>query len=537
MARLVAAALCALVGVLSLILVISALSVAGTDDVTETTPHRVADGTYAFVLDEQIVPFTNTTATIRASSDKQLMMASGNGVDTDSYLTGVQHEQISDVKFPGELVTRVVAGQPQPEAPADTRDWWVDRKIGQNVSTSFDVDGTPQTVVITPTGTDTNLDGTTVVVAMQVRGVLAFCLMGVALSILMFALAFATYVWWRNDQPRPGKRAGKRAGRRAGKRTGGVLAVSALVLSGCGLPVAKPETPEIVQYSRPGIRRGEAAEYMQNYSDRLGAALAGDPKELDAIQTGPLLDRTRAEMAIAEASDTDLKAPRFDQVLAGSNRFTSYPMWFMAFGHVDKKDAGTQAMLVRRENASSEWIAVQSLFVPENQVPGFEVDEEGSVQQAPADFSSTIDSVSQGLAEYLSDGDQKHLTDAGGKAQGDAFKEFRAYVGSYKTGENAFDTVESECRVYDAVDLKQYTLKTLDGAVGFGEVRCTLTLEVPAEFAVTLPKAVQAVNTSDERGNRVIIDASVPILVRQSGETVNVIGSDWFLLESRMEEN
>lgn len=100
MVRLVLSGLSALVGVLSLILVISALSVVGFDDVTQTKPHKVSDGTYAVVFDQQNIPFTKTTATVSATSDEPIMLGVANGVDSSSYLTGVKHEEITEVKFP-----------------------------------------------------------------------------------------------------------------------------------------------------------------------------------------------------------------------------------------------------------------------------------------------------------------------------------------------------------------------------------------------------------------------------------------------------
>lgn len=560
MVRLVISGLSALVGVLSLILVFSALSVAGVDEVTETTPHKVADGSYAVVFDQQTVPFTNTTATIRATSDKPIMLGVANGVDSSSFLTGVKHEEITEVKFPKDITTRVVAGQDAPAKNAESRDWWIDTTTGTEVSRSFDVDGTPQTVVIAPTGDNKNLDGTTVQLFMQVRGVLAFCLMGIALAILSFAVAVALFMWWRNDQPRIKKKTNvsgnqdsenssvistPRVAHRKRQASGyarralsvGALALtSGLVLSGCGLPVAQPQHPHIEKYTRPGVRQGEASQFLESYSDRLDKSLDGDQKTLDQLQTGPLLDRTRAEIAVAEKTDTNLSSPKFSSVLAGSPEFDKYPMWFMAFGEVDKKDAGTQALVVTRESATDDWTVVQGLFLKNDQVPGFEVDENGAVARAPGEFSAQTGTASDAVAKYLSDGEKKHLADAKVTPEGDGFDEFRKYVDGYTSGDNKFDKVDTTCKTYDQVKLDQYALETTDGAVGFGEVRCEITLEVPPEYAVTLPEAVKAVQTSDEDGNRVIIDTSVPLMVRKT-DTLKVIASSWFLLESRTEKN
>lgn len=557
MIRLVLSGLSALVGVLSLILVISALSVVGFDDVTQTKPHKVADGTYAVVFDQQNIPFTKTTATISADSDQPIMLGVANGVDTSSFLTGVKHEEITEVKFPRDIITRSVAGESQPAKTAQSRDWWIDTTEGTHVSRSFDVDGTPQMVMIAPTGENTNLDGTTVRISLEVKGVLAFCLLGIALSVIAFAVAFALFMWWRNEQPRVKKKTnvghnskGAEVASGSGiaqrvrapfkKRTargvGALAAVMAVTLSGCGLPVAQPQQPEIEKYTRPGIRQGEASKFLQNYSDQLDEALKGDHKKLDQIQTGPLLQRTRAEVAIAEKTEGELSSPRFSSVLAASPNFEKYPMWFMAFGSVDKKKAGSQALLVTRESATEEWTVTQALFVPDDQVPGFSVDEGGSAQRAPGGFSKKLADASDVVSAYLSDGKKEHLDDAKIQAEGEAFADFRKYVDDYSKGDNKFDKVKTECKPYEDVNLAAYTLATTDGAVGFGEIRCTLTLEVPAEYAVTLPKAVEAVKTTEEKGNRVIIETSVPFMVREA-DGVKAVGTGWFMLESRTEKN
>ena len=557
MVRLVLSGLSALVGVLSLILVISALSVVGFDDATQTKPHKVSDGTYAVVFDQQNIPFTKTTATISATSDEPIMLGVANGVDSSSYLTGVKHEEITEVKFPRDITTRSVAGEGQPAKKAQSRDWWIDSTEGTHVSRSFDVDGEPQTVVIAPTGDNPNLDGTTVNISVEMKGVLAFCLLGIALAIIAFAVAFALFMWWKNEQPRVKKKtnvardakgaevsAGSRIAQkvraasknRTARGVSALVVVTAVSLSGCGLPVAQPQQPEIEKYTRPGIRQGEASKFLKDYSDKLDEALKSDHKKLDQIQTGPLLQRTRAEVAIAEKSDGKLSSPRFSSVLAASSNFEKYPMWFIAFGAVDKKDAGSQALLVTRESATEEWTVTQALFVPDDQVPGFEVDEGGSAQLAPGGFTMKLSDTSAAVAKYLSDGKKEHLDGAKITTEGDAFSDFRKYVDSYSKGDNKFDKVKTECKPYEDVNLAKHALKTTDGAVGFGEIRCSLTLEVPAEYAVTLPKAVEAVKTTEEKGNRITIETSVPIMVRD-GKDTKAVSTGWFLLESRTEKN
>ncbi|AOP54393.1 hypothetical protein [Brevibacterium aurantiacum] len=42
------------------------------------------------------------------------------------------------------------------------------------------------------------------------------------------------------------------------------------------------------------------------------------------------------------------------------------------------------------------------------------------------------------------------------------------------------------------------TLSTEHGAIGMGEVRCTMTIEVPDDYSVDLGDTIEAVKTNDK---------------------------------------
>src|SRR5699024_7509717 len=127
-------------------LVISALSVVGTDEITETPSFEVEDGAYAVVLDEAIVPYSGSSVTVSAKNSKgtELFIGTANGVDADSYLDGVAQEQISDVTFPKETAHRFLPGQSKPEAAIVDRDWWISPATGKSGSETFDPDAQPR---------------------------------------------------------------------------------------------------------------------------------------------------------------------------------------------------------------------------------------------------------------------------------------------------------------------------------------------------------------------------------------------------------
>lgn len=570
MLRLILAALCAVIGLAVTALAVSAVAVTGTDDVTATEPFTVADGTYAIVLDEQQVPYEGTTATITAESDTELFIGTASGVDTENYLTGVAHETITGVEFPGALSHRSVPGEPQPVTAAATRDWWLASDTGTTVSHRFDLDAEPQMIVIAPADPETTLDGTTVSLSMDVKGVFGVSLLGFGLAVLAFGLAaFLLLRWWNTrlrpppkfpknkgkgtrkgsgERPAPTRRSGGRTRsgertrsggrtRRLGATAAGASAM-ALVLSGCTqlpLPIAQPAEAEFTPYERPALRPGDAGAFMTDYTESLDATLAGDQEELDLIQTGPLLGRTRAEVLIAQAEEQTLSAVAFTEVVAGGPMFDEYPMWFIGFGDPGEGES-VQAMLVTRESAAEDWKAAQSLFVPREAVPTLLAGGDGAVPTAPEAHQDVSAAAATQLDGFLETGTLPE-SPVEFAYPTDTFSSFREYVDQFSEGDNAFEDVGVTCEPYTEVPLSTLALETEAGAVSFGEVQCTITLSVPGDFSIDMGTAVEAVMTSDGGGNTVQIDASLPYLLTSAGAENTVYGSDWFLLSSQTSED
>lgn len=213
MIRVAIGTLCTLAGIVLAALSVSALSVVGTGEVTSTEPFTVTDGAYAVVLDEAIVPFEKTDATLTVESDQELFLGTANGVDVDDYLTGVAHEEITDVDFPRTAIHRSVAGDPVPVSAAPTRDWWTHTDTGMSVSHTFDLDAEPQVVLVAPAEEDGTLAGAQVTLSMDVREVLGLSLAGFAGAVALVGVgAFYLLRWWFGRfRPMP-KRTGRGAG-------------------------------------------------------------------------------------------------------------------------------------------------------------------------------------------------------------------------------------------------------------------------------------------------------------------------------------
>ena len=554
------------------VLVVSALSVVGTDEVTETEPFKVKDGAYAVVLDEAIVPYSGTDVTVQAANadGKELFLGTANGVDADSFLDGVAQEQISDVAFPSTVEHRFIPGDDAPEATIKDRDWWVSQDTGATVSKTFDLDADPQVLVISAADPDENLDSTTVTLEMRVAGVLAMSLIGIAMGILLAGFAAFFFLRWFNSRIRPEKKNGPSGrgpdpeptdghtddghtnvsdagrngqgpprrrdlrSRRSFRIATAATLTSGLALSGCtALPVAQPHSPDITPYERTAMRPGEAGKFMTDYTESLDKILKDGGTDLESIQGAPLIERTRAQIQIADKAKQELRAPNFSEVVAGSPSFTEYPMWFYAFGTTEGDEKLTQVQLATRESASTEPLVRTAAYIPSDQVPTLMADGTGAVTPGPKEFSEEMTTSADQVSKFLVDGKADDAAADGLKEGG--FKDFRDYLGGLRGDDSGFDKVDVECKPYEKLDFTSMTLSTEHGAIGMGEVRCTLTIEVPDDYSLDLGDTVEAVKTNDKDGNTVKVDTAHPYVLLKTEDDLSAVATDWNVLSSRIE--
>ncbi|RBP68012.1 hypothetical protein DFO66_101236 [Brevibacterium sanguinis] len=537
------------------VLVGSALSVVGTDEVSETPPFTVSEGAHAIVLDEAIVPYSGTDATLEATAanGQELFIGTASGVDVDSYLDGVAQVQISDVRFPDEAVHRSIPGEPAPEAPVAEQDWWTSKDTGNSVAKTFNLDADPEVLVIAPADPEQSLEGTTVTMKMRVEGVFGWSLIGIAVAIILFGAALYFGLRWWNGRIRPKKKDMNSSddharqpdparsappGQRAAKRTRtmriGTTAVlaSGLALSGCGvLPIAQPADPHITPYERTAVRPGEAGKYMTEYTESLDQILADGGTGLERIQGAPLIDRTRAQIQIAKKAKQKLAAPNFTEVVAGGPSFEEYPMWFYAFGTTDGDEKMTQIQLVTRESAAARPIVRAASYIPAEQAPTLLANGRGAVETAPKDFTDSLAPSADTIAKYLVDG--KADKSLGGLEEG-GFTSFRDYLGELRGKESGFDQVDAKCSPYTDLDFASMTLKTEAGAIGMGEVRCTLTIKVPQDFSLDLGDTIEAVKTNDKDGDTVEVDTAHPYVLVESADALTAMSVDWDIISSRV---
>lgn len=572
------------------VLVVSALSVVGTDEVTESEPFTVKDGAYAVVLDEAIVPYAGTSVTVEAENSEgtELFVGTANGVDTDSILDGVAQEQVSNVEFPNTLEHRYIPGDAEPEAAITDRDWWISKDTGEKVAKTFDLDADPQVLVISAANDGESIEGTTVSLKMRVEGVLALSLIGIALGIILAGFGAYFFLRWFNGRIRPEKKSTKARpstrgsgpgdghgggtdtdatfadgtntgrvqssrlvknpgganpapprrqnarGRRSMRAVTAAALTSGLALSGCSaLPVAQPHSPDITPYERTALRPGEAGDFMTGYTEALDKTLKDGGTDLEKIQGEPLIDHTRAQMQIAEKAKQKLRAPNFSEVVAGSPSFSEYPMWFYAFGTSKGDKKLTQVQLATRESAAADPIVRTASYIPTDQMPTLMADGNGSVKPGPEGFDKEMTTAEDQVSTFLVDG-KAGKGDADGLKEG-GFKDFRDYLGDLRGKDSGFDKVDISCKPYEKLDFTAMTLSTEHGAIGMGEVRCTMKIEVPDDYSVDLGDTIEAVKTNDKEGNTVKVDTAHPYVLMKTGDQLSAVATDWNVLSSRME--
>lgn len=573
MIRLILAALSLVLGLVAGGLSVSALSVVGTDDVTETAPLTLDSAAHGIVFNQGLVPFEQTTATVhvKAPEGNEVFLGTANGVDATSYLTGVAHEEITSVEFPQALGHRFVAGDTTPKSSAQSRDWWLDTSTGPEVSRTFEVgpDAPQNMVVVLPADMTSTLEGAQVWATMSTDGVFGFSLLGLAIALLLIGVAIFLFLHWRNSRPGvrrrrrararaaaeegvgarspgtsatagvrgPGQR-DRRSSARRGRSFAALVLVPAFAVAGCTpLPVAQPHTPILTPAERPAVREGEAAAFLERYNWVLDEALSGGSWDVDTTMYGPLLERTRAEMAIAEAGGSEASAVPFAQVSAGGPVFSEYPMWFFAFAEPTPDSENVQVMLATRESAADDWKVPQALFIPRDQMPVLLADGAGGVEPAPKSHVATAEKVWAQLEEYLETGKVAELDGVTIQYPTNAFTSFREYVEEFTGEDSDFDSVDVQCTPYAGFDFSQYALSTESGSIAVGEMRCSITFSVLPDFALDLGEQIDAVMTTGDEGNIVTINTSLPLFINVgSDDVVRVSSPDWFLLSAETRE-
>lgn len=317
-----------------------------------------------------------------------------------------------------------------------------------------------------------------------------------------------------------------------------MTASAGLLLSACA-DMPRPSRPELTPYERPAVRQGEAAQFLTTYASELDAALGEDPEALEPLQANPLLERTTAEMRIAQATDRSLGAVGYTDVVAGGPVVDGYPLWYIAFATPDQappsadEDAApadeVQAMLVRRDSAAEDWKVVESIFVPADAQPTILADESGAVSTAPEAHTEAAARVTEQAAEYLQTGEVPD----GAPAFPDAgFQDFRDYIDELGAEDTGFSDVGAECAPDTEAGVADYALATEGGGVSFAEVRCTITVNVPESYYVDLGEDIDAVMSTDDEGSTITITVGQPLLATTQGEEISVYSPGWFMLES-----
>ena len=200
MIRLLSAGLLTLVGILGLVLVTSALSVVGFDGQARTEVMTADGRSRAVMLDQQLIPVTNAVAEVSVESDSPVFIGTANGVDVRSYLSGTAHDEATEIDLPGKIHHRFVAGGDSLPTDPESRDWWIAQETGTSQKVRLGLDSNPQMVVVAAQEGD--LSDVEITVTVDAPGVVPLALIGLAVTVMVFAVAAWLFLTWRQDQPK-----------------------------------------------------------------------------------------------------------------------------------------------------------------------------------------------------------------------------------------------------------------------------------------------------------------------------------------------
>ncbi|WP_350276049.1 hypothetical protein [Kribbella sp. HUAS MG21] len=351
---------------------------------------------------------------MRSASGAPVFVGVGRDFDVASYLKGVGHTKLVQVRFPVALTTQDEKGTAGPLTAPATLDWWVAKANGAGTqSLTWPIADGPYDLVIM------NADGKTapdvrVTLGIEIPKAFTTALTVFALGIVLLAIGILLILFRRRpnrpipqphstvppqQQPRP-------TGAPLRRIMVAGLAVSAL--TGCA---AVPQQDTVQSLTRPAVSTEAAAAAIKRYDEVSNAAnKRRDDKLIATVETGDLLRLTQASYTIDRVLDKagkNLPKPTTHvKPSIGAPTYGGYPMYFVsAAGMSAHKDYKTLD-LWERKTAGSPWLMKHSLY-PENKVklPGLE----GLRPLAAADHGKLAvppAAAAAALAEYLNVGAQ-----------------------------------------------------------------------------------------------------------------------------------
>ena len=359
--------LLALLGLLvSIVGAALAFWVVGPDDTVKSGEQHLTSKGLAIFSAPDLLDLHGPTLHVDVHSTKgqPVFVGVARDFDVTSYLKGVAHSELVELKFPIALTSQEKKGEAGPLAAPDGLDWWVAKASGAGTqSLEWPIADGPYEVVIMgadgKTAPDVQAD-----FGIEIGGAFLLSLLVLLIGLLLLAGGVLLMFFRRRpaaptavqppateqqpvDQP---------VSQTAGplRRVAAVSVVVALATSGCSVI---PEQDTVKSLTRPAITNDAAVALIKHYNEVNNKANSRfDEKLIGTVEGGSLLRQSQAgykiDRTLKNKADT---AFTYNQPKIGAPSYGSYPMQFVTSAVVSDNKEYRHLGVWTRASAGSPW--------------------------------------------------------------------------------------------------------------------------------------------------------------------------------------
>jgi uncharacterized membrane protein len=359
-----------LLALLGLLVTIGGAAVAfwvvGPDDTVQSGEQHLTSKGLAIFSSSELLDLHGPTLHVdaRSTNGKPVFVGVARDFDVTSYLKGVAHSELTELKFPIALTSQERKGEAGPLAAPDGLDWWVAKANGAGTqSLEWPIADGPYEVVIMgadgKTAPDVQAD-----FGIEIGGAFLLALLVLLVGLLLLAGGVLLMFFRRRPaaptaitQTQPHTVEQQPVGQSVGplSRVAAVTVVVALATSGCS---AIPAQDTVEKLTRPAITNDAAVALIKHYNEVNNKANSlRDDKLIGSVEGGNLLRQSQAGYKIDRALKTKATKPfTYTEPVVAAPSYGSYPMQFVESATVSDSKDYRHLGVWTRASAGSPWL-------------------------------------------------------------------------------------------------------------------------------------------------------------------------------------
>lgn len=305
-------------------------------------------------------------------------------------------------------------------------------------------------------------------------------------------------------------------------RTGLLVALAGMGVSLCGcaaVPQPRPDLPA----GKVAVTGDQAAAVLDHYDEINNAANAErDVDAVAAVETGPLLDTSRASYLLAEANDEEPSEAFFHtDVRAYSPRFGEYPMWFVATSTIDDDPARVAVQVLTRSSASAEWLVEQAAGLGAVELPAIS-SSDGETGAATGEQTQRVEDVLAQIYAHLAGEDAEDGPDLGI----DGLRSYRDWVSNNTIDLPEVGAPEVSCATDERAPVR--VLPTETGVLAVATAACEVTQSIKEDIQGTMSLGGELTALASGSGRTVRFVSSHPLVVTVADDgSAEVFSGGW----------